>query len=293
MTETWASRGMVVGRRWRRWPARALATLAAVVLLAGTALADTASLEDGFLELINEERTAEGSQPLELHLDLIEGARAQAERMLEAGELFHNPDLGGVADDGWLLLGENVGVGYDVQGLHDAFMASAGHRDNVLRPGYNFAGVGVVVENDQYGEKIWVAIVFMEAPEEMANPLVSAELAGSSFSGRFADDDGSVHEPAIEALAAAGITKGCAPDRFCPDDVVTRGQLASFLVRALGLGLATVDAFVDDSGSLHEGSINALAAAGITKGCAPDRFCPTDLVTRGELATFLLRAFDL
>jgi hypothetical protein len=39
----------------------------------------------------------------------------------------------------------------------------------------------------------------------------------------------------IGALAAAGITKGCNPptnDRFCPDDFVTRGQMAAFLVRA-------------------------------------------------------------
>jgi len=41
--------------------------------------------------------------------------------------------------------------------------------------------------------------------------------------------------PYVEALNAAGITLGCAPDRFCPDAVVTRGQLAVFMARALGL----------------------------------------------------------
>lgn len=56
--------------------------------------------------------------------------------------------------------------------------------------------------------------------------------------GTFSDDDGSVHEADIEALAAAGVTKGCNPpanDRFCPEDPVTRGQMASFLTRALAL----------------------------------------------------------
>ena len=57
-------------------------------------------------------------------------------------------------------------------------------------------------------------------------------------SGRFVDDDGSIHEPDIELIAAAGITLGCNPpmnDRYCPDGVVSRGQMAAFLVRALDL----------------------------------------------------------
>ncbi|MFO7292941.1 MAG: S-layer homology domain-containing protein, partial [Acidimicrobiia bacterium] len=52
----------------------------------------------------------------------------------------------------------------------------------------------------------------------------------------FVDDDGSIFEGDIERLAAAGITRGCNPpdnDRFCPDDPITRGQMAAFLFRAL------------------------------------------------------------
>ena len=51
-------------------------------------------------------------------------------------------------------------------------------------------------------------------------------------------DSAGVFEANIEALAEAGITRGCNPplnDRFCPGDAVTRGQMAAFLVRALGL----------------------------------------------------------
>jgi hypothetical protein len=53
----------------------------------------------------------------------------------------------------------------------------------------------------------------------------------------FVDDDASVFEAGIERLAAAGITKGCNPpanDMFCPNDAVTRAQMAAFLHRALG-----------------------------------------------------------
>ena len=68
-------------------------------------------------------------------------------------------------------------------------------------------------------------------------------LAQLGPGGSFGDDDGSVHEADIEAIAAEGITRGCNPpqnDRFCPDDPVTRGQMAAFLVRALDLpALAT------------------------------------------------------
>jgi hypothetical protein len=44
-----------------------------------------------------------------------------------------------------------------------------------------------------------------------------------------------VHTPAINAIAAAEITSGCVPQRYCPQDFVTRGQMASFLARALQL----------------------------------------------------------
>ena len=71
-------------------------------------------------------------------------------------------------------------------------------------------------------------------------------------------------------------------------------QMASFLVRALGLAPAQEDYFVDDGG-VHEASINALRLAGITTGCrkGADHFCPTDAVSREQMASFLVRALGL
>ena len=97
----------------------------------------------------------------------------------------------------------------------------------------------------------------------------------------------------IAWLAQQGITQGCDNALFCPEDAVTRGQMASFLVRALGLPPATSDRFIDISGSIHEADIMSLVAAGITLGCAADRFCPVDAVTRGQMASFLARALLL
>jgi hypothetical protein len=115
--------------------------------------------------------------------------------------------------------------------------------------------------------------------------------------GAFTDDTG-VFETNIEALAAAGITRGCNPpenNRFCPNDPVTRDQMAAFLTRALGLAGTDTDTFGDDDGSIFEPHIEALAAAGIARGCNPpenDRYCPGNRVTRGQMAAFIYRALS-
>lgn len=114
---------------------------------------------------------------------------------------------------------------------------------------------------------------------------------------QFTDDNGSVFESDIEWLGATGITRGCNPPAntlFCPDDPVTRGQMAAFLVRALGYSDdGGGDLFTDDDGSVFEGDIDRLGTAGVTKGCNPPtntRFCPKGYVTRGQMAAFLHRA---
>ncbi|MGH2385637.1 MAG: S-layer homology domain-containing protein [Candidatus Limnocylindria bacterium] len=126
--------------------------------------------------------------------------------------------------------------------------------------------------------------------DEMASFLGRAfELPGSATDA-FADDDGSIHEADINRLAASGITGGCATNRYCPRNVVTRGQMASFLARALRLPLAGRDYFADDDRSTHQTDINRLAESGITGGCGHGRFCPAAGVTRGQMAAFLHRA---
>jgi stage II sporulation protein D len=108
----------------------------------------------------------------------------------------------------------------------------------------------------------------------------------------FSDDGRSVHEPAIDALAGAGLANGCTAARFCPSRALTRGQMASLLARALELRPTATDAFGDDNGSVHEDSINRLTAAGITEGTATGGFDAGGVVTRAQLASFLVRALD-
>jgi hypothetical protein len=130
---------------------------------------------------------------------------------------------------------------------------------------------------------------------EMAVFLTRALGWSTPGGDRFRDDDGSVFEGAIEAMAAAGVTEGCDPPdyaSFCPDRAVTRGEMATFLGRALGLEPGPGSAFADIGRSVHRAYIDALDAAGITAGCDADgtRFCPRRLVTRGQMAAFLVRA---
>ncbi|MBA3361535.1 MAG: S-layer homology domain-containing protein [Acidimicrobiia bacterium] len=113
------------------------------------------------------------------------------------------------------------------------------------------------------------------------------------YRGRFVDDETLVSEADIDWLANRGILNGCGPERFCPSQGVTRGEAAAFLARALHLPLADSDRFADDNGLPYEADINALAQAGISQGCAPDAFCPHDLVSRGQVAALLLEALDL
>lgn len=115
----------------------------------------------------------------------------------------------------------------------------------------------------------------------------------------FTDTASSIFEDDILKLATAGITRGCNADatEYCPNDSVTRGQMAAFLVRALSLtDDGGGDLFEDDDDSIFEGDIDRLATAGITRGCNPPantNFCPTDTVTRGQMAAFLHRADGL
>ncbi len=131
---------------------------------------------------------------------------------------------------------------------------------------------------------------------QMAAFLTRALSLPASSTNHFTDDDGSLFEPSINALAASGITKGCGGGEFCADRSVTRGEMAAFLDRALSLPATTPNWFVDDNDSIFEAAIDRLAASGVTAGCNPPlntEYCPHGNVTRGQMASFLSRALSL
>lgn len=109
------------------------------------------------------------------------------------------------------------------------------------------------------------------------------------------------HRLNVETLAELGILDGteCDPQKFCPNEPIQRWVMAVWLVRAVDeadpSGRETTR-FVDvDAGEWWMPFVERLADLGITKGCAlePARFCPTEPVTREQMASFLVRAFGL
>ncbi len=102
----------------------------------------------------------------------------------------------------------------------------------------------------------------------------------------------------IEQLAAEGITGGCGGGNYCPNQAVTRSQMAIFLVRAKhGSTFSPPPAtgVFDDVpvGSFADNFIEQLAADGVTTGCGNGKFCPNATVTRDQMAVFLQRTFEL
>jgi len=143
-----------MGRR----AALTLATISivAVVLAGFGAVASTSSAEDSFVSRINSERTSRGLRPLTVASDLVSVARNWSAYMASAQQLSHDPNLANEVSN-WTRLGDNVGRGTTVSGIHDAFMSSPEHRSNILDPEYEQVGVGVV----DGGDRLYVTEIFV------------------------------------------------------------------------------------------------------------------------------------
>lgn len=142
----------------RKWLPIVLLASLATVTLGLSAVADSAS-EAGFLAKINASRAANGLAALSVDGGLRSHARNHTQDMIDAGEIYHSSgdELKAAAGSGWSKLGENVGRGGTVDSLHKAFMASAGHKANILGD-YNYAGIGTASSDGV----LYVTVVFMK-----------------------------------------------------------------------------------------------------------------------------------
>ena len=125
---------------------------------------------------------------------------------------------------------------------------------------------------------------------QLAAFLTRAFQLPASDRDYFRDDAGSAFEDDINRIAHAGVTTGCGARLYCPQTVVKRDQMATFLVRALDVPATSGDYFDDDERGAHEDSINRLAAAGIVQGCDERSYCPRERVTRAQMAVYLYRS---
>jgi uncharacterized protein YkwD len=140
--------------------------LFATLVPAGTASAQTAgdnqcwkykTSERAFARKMNSERTARNLGKLSLDPELSKAARVHTNEMIRRNELYHTTtaNLRSRVTD-WVILGENVGVGGTVASLHQAFMNSPAHRDNILHAAYRNVGIGVRKADG----RMWVTVIF-------------------------------------------------------------------------------------------------------------------------------------
>jgi hypothetical protein len=121
-----------------------------------TAAPASASEESDFTYRTNSARTSRGLAAYAVRGDLVGVARRQAARMASSRTLYHNPNLGSEVS-GWQSVGENVGEGSSVSGIHSAFMGSSGHRENILSTSFTEVGIGTAHSSDG---QLWVSEVF-------------------------------------------------------------------------------------------------------------------------------------
>jgi hypothetical protein len=102
----------------------------------------------------------------------------------------------------------------------------------------------------------------------------------------------------IEALAAEGITGGCGPGIYCPQNPVRRDQMAVFLLKAEHGSSYTPPQCQGTFGDVACPStfadwIEQLAVENVTGGCGNGNYCPLNPNTRGQMAVFITRTFQL
>ena len=124
--------------------------VAALLVLANPAPAGAADsgAEAQFVSKINGLRESLGLAPLAVYGGLRSVARNWTDEMVANGGISHNPSLAGQVSGNWTKLGENVGVGGDVNSLMNAFVNSPAHYKNIVDPAYNYIGVGVSYGDD-------------------------------------------------------------------------------------------------------------------------------------------------
>lgn len=134
---------------------------------------------------------------------------------------------------------------------------------------------------------VWLVRV-LEGPAASEPPLTM----------RFDDVDASQWwAPYVARLFTLGITRGCStsPILFCPYQYVTRGQMASFIVRAFDLAGGAAFGYSDISDTPRAADVNTLAHLGLARECGvnPTRYCPHHPTTRIQAATLLQQAQGL
>jgi hypothetical protein len=132
------------------------------------------------LEQLNESREQAGLAPLKVSPELVQAARQHSAAMARQRKLSHQlsgePDLQErlrAVGAHFFRSGENVCFNTQADLIHDAFMHSPPHRQNLLTPDYTSVGIGIV----QQGDDFWVTEDFAQTVAALSVDQASARAA--------------------------------------------------------------------------------------------------------------------
>jgi uncharacterized protein YkwD len=113
--------------------------------------------EKALKRLINATRADDGLPALKLSMKPIKPTRQHAKKMAAQQKLWHSDISATLKNVSWSWAAENVGVASKVSNLHNAFMSSSAHRNNILGKSWDKMVIGIA--KDANGMR-WATVVF-------------------------------------------------------------------------------------------------------------------------------------
>jgi Cysteine-rich secretory protein family len=193
------------------------------------------SFESRLLSLTNADRARAGLAALRSSAALVSIARSWSAHMAATGQLAHNPSLASQVR-GWSMLGENAAMAWSSDQAEQLFMASPGHRANILQPQYNWVGIGVVkAPNGDY----WFTVDFEQAAgyappvhRSSSNPVVHRTPVRQAAWVRSAAAGRASRSATRTAVPKARTATVAPPGPSSPAAVATAARLTSVDARA-------------------------------------------------------------
>lgn len=197
------------------------------------------------------------------------------------------------------------------RGGYTDFVAMAFPHGTIGSPGAVTYSMGIASTYSEYldrlpnsGRHAASGLQPASSPPPAPRPPVTARPTDDSCPAGLVPEDGftdvpddNVHEATVDCLVWWRVANGLSATTYKPGAYVNRGQMASFIARLIQESGGTLpdpapDAFDDDNGLAHERNINRLAAIGVVAGGTDGLYRPAQRVSRAQMATFLVRAYE-
>ena len=130
---------------------------------------------------------------------------------------------------------------------------------------------------------------------EIVKPILQAALieSNSAYFPYYDVGMNSYNADWIESFKRNGFAQECAPNRFCPAEIVSKGELALMISNVKVLPLLSYQGLYSDVPNNHPYAleIEALSVAGFATDCATGRYCPNEVLTHDSFNAILIKAY--